>query len=117
MNLQVFELPPTSANGTETRHYRHWLTYADGRIYFQDEACTEVRGVWNSHRSEWQQLPTPPMTWEVAGVIDHGGLPLAILRNGRAYIWARPEGEAVQRWTPFEDPIPETPAYREYIKG
>lgn len=95
--------------------YRHWIVYDDGRIYYQDERITVEGPDLGSERGEWQQLPTPPMAWEVAGVLEHGGLPMAILKNGRAYIWGRAEGEVVHRWVPFEDPIPDTPAYREYI--
>ena len=115
MNYQMFQLP---CFAKDTVILRHWITYPDGRIFFQDETITyNAAGTpLESKRSEWTRLPTPPMTWEVASMIDHGGFPMDILRNGRAYIWGRAEGEVVHRWVPFEDPVPDTPAYQEYIR-
>lgn len=118
MNILIQALPPVSVNdGKDNRQqYRHWMIFPDGRIYIQTETVILVGSEWQTEsRGAWEMLPTPPMSWEVAGVIDHGGLPMAILKNGRAYIWGRAEGEPIQRWVPFEDPIPDTPAYREYI--
>lgn len=95
------------------RHtYRHWLVFEDGRIYFQDETFDKQRGqfVGPSRRTEWEQLPTPPVTFAVVGIIDHGGLPMALLANGEAYIWATEVGEAIPRWIKFGEPVPGTHA-------
>lgn len=117
MQIIIQALPPSSGSlEVQRQEYRHWMVFPDGRIYIQTEIVALTVDGWKTEsRSEWEKLLTPPMSWEVAGVIDHGGLPMAILKNGRAYIWGRAEGEPIQRWVPFEDPIPDTPAYREYI--
>lgn len=93
--------------------WRHWLTMDDGRIYFQDERIVWKNGHATSTRSAWELLPTPPMTWNVVGLVDHGGLPVAMLANGEAFIYGQTLGEvAAPSWHPFTDqPVPKSHAY------
>lgn len=115
---------------TSTSVMRHWLTYDDGRIYFQDETIKSSDGVMlSSTRTEWSQLPTPPMTDQVAGTFEYGGLPGVVTRSGKAYLWAAksPASDEQERafrlleqghrvnewqhqWIPFAEPVPGTPA-------
>lgn len=87
---------------------RHYLTLADGRIYFQDEELIREPGyLLRSKRTEWVQLPTPPSEPTVVGFMDYGGMPMAMRSDGQAFIWGRLPGQDVfDHWFPFKDRIP-----------
>lgn len=116
--LIIDHLPPL-AETDAIRTLRHWLTFEDGRIYYQDEFLEATSDTldWTSQRGDWHQLPTPPMTWPVVGIIDHGGFPLAMLANGESYLYARADGEMLQRWLPFtNEPVPGSYAHRTMVR-
>lgn len=110
MRLTIDHLPIVymgEEDGAYRHTLRHWLTLDDGRIFFQDEVLDARRGeLYPVSRSEWAQLPTPPMTWDCVGLLDHGGLPMALLRNGEAYIFGTEPGESIPRWAKFAEPVP-----------
>lgn len=110
--LQTIALPPEVTDGFVI--LRHYLVLDDGTVWFQDEGLHSLRGgVVKSTRTDWEQLPTPPSASPVVGLIDFGGMPMAMRANGQAYLWGQvkmdlpDKGEVmVDVWAPFLNPVP-----------
>lgn len=134
MQLLIKELPSI---GDGKVVLRHWLVYPDSRIFFQDEtlSCEGPGEPRESMRTDWVQLPTPPIVAEVRGVVEYKGLPVAICSDGKAYIWTVREPRNAEEemrlqalvishrthewphtWRQFNEPVPGTPAYADYNK-
>lgn len=109
MQLLIMELPK-EVTGEDTI-LRHWMVFSDGQCWFQDEWIQKDGPVIESRRTEWQRLPAPPVTPPVVGIIDYGGLPLAMRSDGSSYIYSKVIGESgIERWVPILPPVP-TPDY------
>jgi hypothetical protein len=112
MQLLVVRLADTveaGVPGNIVQHYRHWITYPDGRIFYQDETIyIEWEKELVSARTDWIQLPTPPQarTLVSLGRFGHGedSTVLAACSDGRVFHW---DGVT---WKPFQAPVPGTPA-------
>lgn len=91
---------------------RHWLTLDDGSLWFQDEEIQrDGSNKIESRRTDWEQLPTPPCIPPVVGLIDFGGMPLAMRADGSTWIWGREliDGVAtspLEHWIPFLEKVP-----------
>jgi hypothetical protein len=115
--LRIHELP-THPNAPFGLHVlRHWLTLADGRIFYQDETISHrIRDAspnapleTESVRGDWHQLATPPATVPVVGMADYGGIPMALRADGATFLLAHAQGSAgIDSWVPFAG-VPNAP--------
>lgn len=119
MKLMIYELPrlPTGPNEEDVppdeRTLRHWLTFDDGRIFFQDETLTLAHRYgdpsWVSTRGEWVQLPTPPVTPRPVALIETAdGEPMVMLDNGMAYVLQIRPPDVLPHWNEVMEPVPTT---------
>lgn len=95
MNIQTLELfqwadIQEDGKTIQTRVLRHTLVQPNGLIYFQDEYVklyTPAMSI-SSERTPWSQLEVPAIPDEPIGVFSYGGLFGAVMRSGKAYIYA-----------------------------
>lgn len=115
LHLHSVRLPDTSDpehEGLHLLHYRHWLTFADGRIYYQDET---LRTEWGKYviteRTDWQNLPVPPVRPGLATVMmDSFGQLIAARTDGAVMRW-----NTAGIWESHTTPLPGTPAEFDHL--
>jgi hypothetical protein len=112
MRFQTIELP-SKLTGHSRTVLRHIVTLPDGTVHFQDEELEYDGNVLNSRRTVWAQINTPIAEPPVVGIIDFGGIPLAMRADGQAYLWGQVEMELpdqgtvmVDQWTRFMQKVP-----------
>lgn len=106
--MQITTVPlPNSPEPGSRAQFRHYVTLADGRVFYQDE---QIHQDWKqmptSERTVWQQLPAPPEPDTVVSVnqinTSEGPALVTFLRSGASYYWTDNEW---QEWAP---PVPGT---------
>lgn len=94
MNIQTIELftwvEIFEEKTTTTRVLRHTITQPSGLIYFQDEYLKHYMpgGAISSERTPWNMLETPVVPDEPVGTFEYAGLFGAVMRSGKAYLYA-----------------------------
>lgn len=122
---------------SERRLLRHTITLDDGRVFTQEETLSvfTLQEPQVIRRTDWEEVPTPPVADLVIGFIDWNGNPMVVTQRGKAYVWAVKPGETAEEnavieklaaaghleklpfgWVQFHVPVPGTPAFGEYNK-
>lgn len=106
MQLLIMQLPK-EVTGDDTI-LRHFMVFTDGAIWYQDELLQKDGPIVESRRTDWTRMPSPPVVPPVVGIIDFGGMPLAMRADGSSWIWGKMADEpaGIERWTPFLSPVP-----------
>lgn len=94
MQLQTIDLfswtDDSNAGPVLTRVVRHTIVQPNGLMYYQDEYLkhyTDTHAI-SSERTPWNMIPPPPVPDEPVGTFEYAGLFGAVMRSGKAYIFA-----------------------------
>lgn len=111
-------LLPESVTGSAVV-FRHYATLEDGTVHYQEEEIQRDGKDIESRRTEWRQVNTPHTVPPVVGLIEFGGMPMAIRADGQAYIWGQVTVDLpdtgptkVDMWAPFMEKVPYDPTGR-----